>query len=181
MKRGGRKSRGTVIKLNVKRRQCNTARQLLENTDVSMLALERGQSDMSTEECVIEEELRPADFVEDGTKQVCHLIIFRMSYLGMTLTGYSPHEERWGIPLFFTRTVKKCIHCDSLMYSMRHGNAGGCALWYRSNGIFQESIHFQIFSFPLSFVRPSVHFQLRPIARKLRSLRVSHRYLNLFR
>lgn len=101
MKRGGRKSRGTVIKLNVKRRQCNTARQLLENTDVSMLALERGQSDMSTEECVIEEELRPADFVEDGTKQVCHLIIFRMSYLGMTLTGYSPHEERWGIPLFF--------------------------------------------------------------------------------
>lgn len=70
MKRGGRKSRGTVIKLNVKRRQCNTARQLLENTDVSMLALERGQSDMSTEECVIEEELRPTDFVEDGTKQV---------------------------------------------------------------------------------------------------------------
>lgn len=79
-----------------------------------MLALERGQSDMSTEECVIEEELRPADFVEDGTKQVCHLIIFRMSYLGMTLTGYSPHEGQWGIPLFYADGKK--------MYSLRQFN-----------------------------------------------------------
>lgn len=74
MKRAGRKTHGTIVKLKVKGRPCKTTQELLEHADVS--GLESGQSDMSTEECIIEEVLIPADLAEDGTKQVRLLIVF---------------------------------------------------------------------------------------------------------